>query len=152
MLSFSLPFPQSPVCDSQGIINRDWYLFFTGLSNAAGNGTGASISDIQAESDLRRTRGDADQLIGAISDTQLLGQAMADIGRLRGEVSQMRVTLNELQSLSQAIADMRRQRTEIDKIKDLVSDLQLLVLAQQRSNGATVSQNSRVANNRLDGP
>ena len=98
MLTFNLPFPQSPICDGQGIINRDWYLFLSGISTAAGNGTAANVADIQATIELRR------------------------------------------------------MRSEIDQLRNQINDMQLLLLAQQRTNGASVSQNSRVANGRMDGP
>jgi hypothetical protein len=121
MLAFSIPFPQSPICDAQGTINRDWYLFLTGVSASLGNGTQESINNVRSEAILKR---------------------LPEIDRLRTRVL-------ELEQLVLAQSD---KSAALRKMAQQIEDLQMLVLAQQRTNGASVSQNSRVANGRMDGP
>jgi hypothetical protein len=126
MVTFQLPIPQSPICDPRtGIISRDWYLFLNSFYQAAGSSTGGTVTS---------------------NDTQLL-------------FSQQRVVPAETSNLSQRISGieslllmMRDERSEIETLKKRIEQLEILLLARERSFGATVSANQRVSNGRLDGP
>lgn len=71
MLPFGIPYPQTPFCDPNGFITREWYTFLSNLFQIVGSGQTTTIQDVQSSQSMgKNIQSDIKKLSQQITDLE----------------------------------------------------------------------------------